>query len=87
MTHTASRAGSALLALLTGALPLFGLVETPQRPWLLQERLEDGRLRLSLQQEVPEERTDFQLLEWDCDHMVAQAMPADTAALVRDHLS
>jgi len=31
--------------------------------------------------------SDFQLLEWDCDHMVAQARPADTAALVRDHLS
>lgn len=30
--------------------------------------------------------SDFQLLEWDCDHMVAQALPAGTAALVRDHL-
>ena len=30
--------------------------------------------------------SDFQLLEWDCDHMVAQALPAETAALIRDHL-
>lgn len=29
---------------------------------------------------------DFTLLEWDCDHMVAQALPADTAALIRGHL-
>ncbi|MDY6997934.1 MAG: alpha/beta fold hydrolase [Actinomycetota bacterium] len=28
----------------------------------------------------------FRLLEWDCDHMVAQALPADTAAVIRDHL-
>lgn len=29
---------------------------------------------------------DFALLEWDCDHMVAQARPAETAALIREHL-
>ncbi|RAV07007.1 alpha/beta hydrolase [Mycolicibacterium sp. GF69] len=27
---------------------------------------------------------DFALLEWDCDHMVAQAKPAETAALIRE---
>ncbi len=31
--------------------------------------------------------SDFTLLEWDCDHMVAQARPADTAAVIRDQLS
>ncbi|MGV9797288.1 alpha/beta fold hydrolase [Mycobacterium sp. NPDC003449] len=29
---------------------------------------------------------DFTLLDWDCDHMVAQARPADTAALIRERL-
>ncbi|KUH65603.1 alpha/beta hydrolase [Mycolicibacterium novocastrense] len=29
---------------------------------------------------------DFGLLEWDCDHMVAQARPVETAALIREHL-
>lgn len=29
----------------------------------------------------------FTLLEWDCDHMVPQALPQDTAALIRHHLS
>ncbi|VEG44200.1 lysophospholipase [Mycolicibacterium flavescens] len=29
---------------------------------------------------------DFTLLEWDCDHMVAQARPAETAALIREQL-
>lgn len=28
----------------------------------------------------------FTLLDWDCDHMVAQALPAETAALIRTHL-
>lgn len=28
----------------------------------------------------------FTLLEWDCDHMVAQARPEDTAALIRAQL-
>jgi lipase len=27
--------------------------------------------------------SDFALVEWDCDHMVAQARPADTAAVIR----
>ncbi|AMO60522.1 lysophospholipase [Mycolicibacterium phlei] len=27
---------------------------------------------------------DFRLLEWDCDHMVAQALPEQTAALIRE---
>lgn len=27
---------------------------------------------------------DFTLLEWDCDHMVAQARPTETAAVIRD---
>ncbi|KUI45428.1 alpha/beta hydrolase [Mycobacterium sp. IS-1590] len=30
--------------------------------------------------------SDFTLAEWDCDHMVAQAKPAETAALIREHL-
>lgn len=30
---------------------------------------------------------DFSLLHWDCDHMVPLAMPAETAALIRDHVS
>jgi lipase len=30
--------------------------------------------------------SDFTLVEWDCDHMVAQARPADTAALIRMQL-
>ncbi|MCW2552967.1 MAG: alpha/beta hydrolase fold protein [Mycobacterium sp.] len=30
--------------------------------------------------------TDFTLLEWDCDHMVPLARPAETAALIREHL-
>lgn len=29
----------------------------------------------------------FTLLEWDCDHMVPLARPAETAAVIRDHLS
>lgn len=29
---------------------------------------------------------DFVLQEWDCDHMVAQAKPAETAALIRGQL-
>jgi lipase len=32
------------------------------------------------------QRPDFTLLDWNCDHMVAQALPADTAALIREHL-
>ncbi|UXA15039.1 alpha/beta hydrolase [Mycobacterium sp. SMC-8] len=30
--------------------------------------------------------SDFTLLEWDCDHMVPLAKPAETAAVIRDHL-
>lgn len=30
--------------------------------------------------------TDFTALEWDCDHMVPLAMPAETAVLIRDHV-
>ena len=30
--------------------------------------------------------SDFTLVEWDCDHMVAQARPADTAAVIRKML-
>lgn len=29
----------------------------------------------------------FTLLEWDCDHMVPLALPADTATVIREHLS
>lgn len=29
---------------------------------------------------------DFALQEWDCDHMVAQAKPAETASLIREQL-
>ncbi|KWX21305.1 alpha/beta hydrolase [Mycolicibacterium wolinskyi] len=29
---------------------------------------------------------DFTLLDWDCDHMVPVAKPADTAALIRERL-
>ncbi|SEH90229.1 lipase [Mycolicibacterium rutilum] len=29
---------------------------------------------------------NLQVLEWDCDHMVSQALPAQTAALIREHL-
>jgi lipase len=32
------------------------------------------------------ERADFTLLEFDCDHMVPQARPADTAAVIREQL-
>jgi len=32
------------------------------------------------------DRPDFTLTDLDCDHMVAQARPADTAAVVRKHL-
>ena len=32
-------------------------------------------------------RTDFTLLEWDCDHMVPQARAAETAAVIRKMLS
>jgi lipase len=32
------------------------------------------------------ERPDFTLLEFDCDHMVPQARPADTAAVIRKQL-
>jgi lipase len=32
------------------------------------------------------ERPDFTLLEFDCDHMVPQAQPADTAAVIRKQL-
>lgn len=28
----------------------------------------------------------FTLLEWDCDHMVPLALPAETATLIREHL-
>jgi len=31
-------------------------------------------------------RPDFTLVDFACDHMVAQALPADTAALIRKHL-
>jgi lipase len=31
-------------------------------------------------------RADFTLLEWDCDHMVVQAKPAETATLIRTQL-
>jgi lipase len=30
---------------------------------------------------------DFTLTDWDCDHMVAQARPADTATLIRTQLA
>jgi len=33
-----------------------------------------------------DERPDFTLLEFDCDHMVPQARPADTAAVIRKQL-
>ncbi|OMC06003.1 alpha/beta hydrolase [Mycobacterium sp. NS-7484] len=29
---------------------------------------------------------DFSLLDWDCDHMVAHAMPVETAKLIRERL-
>ena len=32
------------------------------------------------------ERPDFALVEFDCDHMVPQARPADTAAVIRKQL-
>jgi lipase len=32
-------------------------------------------------------RADFTLFEWDCDHMVPQARPAETAAVIRKMLS
>ncbi|HEX7426481.1 MAG TPA: alpha/beta hydrolase, partial [Mycobacterium sp.] len=28
----------------------------------------------------------FSLVDFDCDHMVAQALPAETAAVIRDRL-
>jgi lipase len=30
---------------------------------------------------------DFQLIDFDCDHMVAEAKPADVAALIRERMS
>jgi lipase len=30
---------------------------------------------------------DFRLLNFDCDHMVAEAMPAEVAALIRERMS
>jgi lipase len=30
--------------------------------------------------------SDFTLLDWDCNHMVAQARPAETAALITERL-
>ncbi|MDO3639719.1 alpha/beta fold hydrolase [Mycolicibacterium arseniciresistens] len=30
--------------------------------------------------------TDLEVLQWDCDHMVPHARPAETAALIRAHL-
>jgi lipase len=32
------------------------------------------------------QREDFELLDFDCDHMVAQALPAETAAVIRRRL-
>ena len=29
---------------------------------------------------------DFDLMDFDCDHMVAQALPAETAAVIRKAL-
>ena len=29
---------------------------------------------------------DFTLVDFDCDHMVAQAQPAETAAVIREQL-
>jgi lipase len=29
----------------------------------------------------------FSLVDFDCDHMVAQARPAETAAVIRDRLA
>jgi lipase len=31
--------------------------------------------------------SDFTLLDFDCDHMVAQSKPAETAAVIRGHAS
>lgn len=31
--------------------------------------------------------SNFTLLDWDCNHMVGQALPAETAALIRNQLS
>jgi lipase len=42
-----------------------------------------GELISSLQAQLG---SDFTLDEWDCDHMVPQARPADTAALIRKQL-
>lgn len=30
--------------------------------------------------------SDLTVLQWDCDHMVGQAKPAETAAVIREHL-
>lgn len=30
--------------------------------------------------------SDLTVLQWDCDHMVGQARPAETAEVIRDHL-
>ena len=30
--------------------------------------------------------SDFELLQWDCDHMVPLARPADTAAVIRERM-
>lgn len=49
-----------------------------QPPYVTDELVTGLRERLG---------SDFTLLDLDCDHMVAQALPADTAAAIRDRLS
>jgi lipase len=33
-----------------------------------------------------ERQREFELMDFDCDHMVAQALPAETAAVIRKAL-
>ena len=52
-------------------------------------RHEDGSRRTSPTNCSPALRDsgpDFSLVEFDCDHMVAQAQPAETAAVIREQL-
>lgn len=65
------------------ALPPSGVPTTLVRATRTRPAYASDELIASLTQRLG---TNFRLLEWDCDHMVAQARPAPTAALIREHL-
>lgn len=67
------------------------------RPILLPHNMIPITLALATRSQLPyvteellsqlSERPDFTLVEFDCDHMVAQARPAETAAVIRKQLA